>query len=236
MAQDSEIKREKNRAKAQRWRDNQKLNALSTSDFTPDTDIVKQDVPADIDMDSLESNENSMSIFNDEHNQYHLKQAMNHVLTDKQSYVLIKSFGLFGQEPQDLEIIAQTLGCSRERVRMIREKAIRKLRESSWMNNLKETKHYNKMENKQIIRLTESDLHNLIKESVNNILKEITLSKCDDNYSPYDEEMPEWYERNQEAIEAELDRLDGEADERGISHNDPRYRSQYRKIMRKYMH
>ncbi|MGD1848633.1 MAG: RNA polymerase sigma factor RpoD/SigA [Salibacteraceae bacterium] len=60
-------------------------------------------------------------------------------LKSREATVLQLSFGLHGRQPMSLEEIAQQMGLSRERIRQIREKALRSLRRKS---NLDLLKHY----------------------------------------------------------------------------------------------
>lgn len=60
-------------------------------------------------------------------------------LKTREATVLRLSFGLHGRQPMSLEEIAQQMGLSRERIRQIREKALRSLRRKS---NLDLLKHY----------------------------------------------------------------------------------------------
>jgi len=49
-------------------------------------------------------------------------------LTEKEAKVIIARFGFFGREAQTLEQVGQTLNVTRERIRQIEAKALRKLR------------------------------------------------------------------------------------------------------------
>jgi len=57
-------------------------------------------------------------------------------LTERESSILRSSFGI-GCDEQTLEEIGEQFGLTRERVRQIREKAIRRLRNTSRSKNLK---------------------------------------------------------------------------------------------------
>ena len=48
-------------------------------------------------------------------------------LTEKEAKVVIARFGLNNQEPQTLEQVGQAFGVTRERIRQIEAKALRKL-------------------------------------------------------------------------------------------------------------
>lgn len=69
-----------------------------------------------------------------------LKQDLKSVLstlTQRESDVICHFYGLYGTEPMSLDEIADKLAISRERVRQIREKAIRRMRYSSRSKGLK---------------------------------------------------------------------------------------------------
>ena len=59
-------------------------------------------------------------------------------LPDKEADIVKMCYGLGGQYPMSLVEIGETFGLTRERVRQIREKAIRKLRHTSRNKNLKQ--------------------------------------------------------------------------------------------------
>lgn len=49
-------------------------------------------------------------------------------LTEKEAKVIVARFGLNGQEAQTLELVGEEFGVTRERIRQIEAKALRKLR------------------------------------------------------------------------------------------------------------
>ena len=49
-------------------------------------------------------------------------------LTEKQSEVVVRRFGLHGYEPSTLEQVGEEIGLTRERVRQIQVEALRRLR------------------------------------------------------------------------------------------------------------
>jgi RNA polymerase primary sigma factor len=53
------------------------------------------------------------------------------VLNEREKQIIERSFGINNQPEMTLEEIGETFGLTRERVRQIREKAIRKLRAGS---------------------------------------------------------------------------------------------------------
>lgn len=65
-----------------------------------------------------------------------LKEGLS-ILTEKEMEVLSLYYGLDGGKPRTLEEIGETLKLTRERVRQIKERAIRRLRKSSNRNALK---------------------------------------------------------------------------------------------------
>lgn len=59
-------------------------------------------------------------------------------LTDRELYVISRRFGLSDEKPQTLEVIGTELGITRERVRQIEDKALRKLRSSRTQAQLRD--------------------------------------------------------------------------------------------------
>lgn len=56
--------------------------------------------------------------------------SMKKSLTDREYYILQRRFGLFDVEPGTLEEIGKELSVTRERVRQIESRALRKMRNS----------------------------------------------------------------------------------------------------------
>jgi RNA polymerase primary sigma factor len=59
------------------------------------------------------------------------------ILTEKEARVIKMRFGIGGAEPMTLEQVGEVFGVTRERVRQIESKALRKLRASPQMQELK---------------------------------------------------------------------------------------------------
>ncbi len=59
------------------------------------------------------------------------------ILTEKESRVLIMRFGIGGIEPMTLEQVGTVMGVTRERIRQIESKALRKLRASPRTQHLR---------------------------------------------------------------------------------------------------
>jgi RNA polymerase sigma factor (sigma-70 family) len=60
-----------------------------------------------------------------------MRHAFNHVLTDRQQYVLKRRYGLDDSEYRTLSTVGKEMGLSRERVRQIEREALHRLREHS---------------------------------------------------------------------------------------------------------
>ena len=58
-------------------------------------------------------------------------------LTEREAYVILLRFGIGDREPQTLEQIGIAMGVTRERVRQIEAKALRKLRHKAVILELK---------------------------------------------------------------------------------------------------
>ena len=67
---------------------------------------------------------------------YEIKNALA-TLTPKEAHILIYFYGLNGETPLSLEEIGAKLDLTRERVRQLREKAIRRLRQTPRSTGLK---------------------------------------------------------------------------------------------------
>ena len=68
--------------------------------------------------------------------QAHLERLLS-VLDDREQYVIRLYFGFDGEEPLTLEQIGRTLGLTRERVRQLKEKALKKLTHGAPFQDLK---------------------------------------------------------------------------------------------------
>ena len=68
--------------------------------------------------------------------QAHLERLVS-VLDDREQYVIRLYFGFDGEEPLTLEQIGRTLGLTRERVRQLKEKALKKLMHGAPFQDLK---------------------------------------------------------------------------------------------------
>jgi RNA polymerase primary sigma factor len=68
--------------------------------------------------------------------QAHLERLLS-VLDDREQYVLRRYFGFEGEDPVTLEQIGRTLGLTRERVRQLKEKALRKLTHGAQVQELR---------------------------------------------------------------------------------------------------
>ena len=58
------------------------------------------------------------------------------LLTERERFVIEKRYGLNGSEPQYLEQVGKALGVTRERVRQIEAKALRKMRWVIWQEHI----------------------------------------------------------------------------------------------------
>lgn len=67
-----------------------------------------------------------------------IKRVLNKRLSSREKEIVVMSFGLFGQHQKTLEEIGRDFDLTRERVRQIREKALRKLRYQSAAKEIKE--------------------------------------------------------------------------------------------------
>jgi RNA polymerase primary sigma factor len=70
--------------------------------------------------------------------QYTLRKVFNKRLSQREKEVVTMSFGLFGETQRTLEEIGLKFDLTRERVRQIREKALRKLKHSSASKEIRE--------------------------------------------------------------------------------------------------
>ena len=110
-----------------------------------DKNVVSLDTPIKEDEDSslvefIPSDANFSDVVMHEVEQHNLKEKINELLTglsEQEQKVLRMRFGLDDDDPKTLEEIGKVFGVTRERIRQIEAKAIRKLRHPSRLNQLK---------------------------------------------------------------------------------------------------
>jgi len=66
-----------------------------------------------------------------------MENSGNGILTEKESQVIVMRFGIGGIEPMALEQVGAVMGVTRERIRQIESKALRKLRSSPRTQHLR---------------------------------------------------------------------------------------------------
>ncbi|MGB3511508.1 MAG: RNA polymerase sigma factor, RpoD/SigA family [Microcoleaceae cyanobacterium] len=91
-------------------------------------------------LDFLEDNENSTpeAQMNDMMMRQDILEVLNHVLSDREQDVISLRYGLITGEPHTLDEVSRMINLSRERVRQIQAKAMRKLRRPQVAERLKE--------------------------------------------------------------------------------------------------
>ncbi|WP_367267836.1 RNA polymerase sigma factor, RpoD/SigA family [Okeania sp. SIO2C9] len=91
-------------------------------------------------LDFLEDNENSTpeAQMNDMMMRQDILEVLNHVLNDREQDVITLRYGLLTGEPHTLDEVSRMINLSRERVRQIQAKAMRKLRRPQVAERLKE--------------------------------------------------------------------------------------------------
>ncbi|NES68609.1 MAG: RNA polymerase sigma factor, RpoD/SigA family [Okeania sp. SIO2D1] len=91
-------------------------------------------------LDFLEDNENSTpeAQMNDMMMRQDILEVLNHVLSDREQDVITLRYGLLTGEPHTLDEVSRMINLSRERVRQIQAKAMRKLRRPQVAERLKE--------------------------------------------------------------------------------------------------
>lgn len=100
-------------------------------------------------LDSFEDNHNDIWDYeNNENNTHYVRSLLTH-LSKRERDILIRVYGI-GVREETLEAIGDTFGLTRERVRQIKEKAIRRLREIENASNGKEQDDHVDEESKEI--------------------------------------------------------------------------------------
>jgi RNA polymerase primary sigma factor len=85
--------------------------------------------------DNLPSGSRSDQLLEQESMKSDLSKVLSQLLTNKEYTIISRTFGLSGQE-ESLAAVGTDMGMTRERVRQIREKAILKIRKSTYKNKL----------------------------------------------------------------------------------------------------
>ena len=122
-----------------------KFSTYATWWIKQDKNVVSLDTPIKEDEDSslvefIPSDANFSDVVMHEVEQHNLREKINELLTglsDQEQKVLRMRFGLDDDDPKTLEEIGKVFGVTRERIRQIEAKAIRKLRHPSRLNQLK---------------------------------------------------------------------------------------------------
>lgn len=127
--------------------DEDNLERISSLDSLP-INLKNVCIPCE-DLDSFADNHNDIWDYeNNEENTHYVRSLLTH-LSKRERDVLIRVFGI-GIREETLEAIGGTFGLTRERVRQIKEKAIRKLREIVHVSNGKEQEDPVDEESKEI--------------------------------------------------------------------------------------
>ena len=110
-------------------------------------EILKHFIPLCSVQELLEKNEESLSDYgafethmNERHFDRELKKSIEEALdtlTEREMLVIMKRFGLDGADAMTLEQVGEEYGVTRERIRQIESKALRKLRQSHKIKSLK---------------------------------------------------------------------------------------------------
>lgn len=127
--------------------DEDNLERLSFLDGLPNN-LKNTCIPCE-DLDSFEDDHNDIWDYeNNEMNTHYVRSLLTH-LSKRERDIVIRVYGI-GVREETLETIGETFGLTRERVRQIKEKAIRKLREIVNVSNGNEQEDHVDEESKEI--------------------------------------------------------------------------------------
>lgn len=163
--------------------DEDNLERISFLDSLPNN-LKNTCIPCE-DFDSFENkNHNDIGDYeNKENNTHHVRSLLTH-LSKRERDILIRVYGI-GVREETLEVIAESFGLTRERVRQIKEKAIRKLREIVNLSNNNEQDDHEDDEAEEI-KSTIAEIER--KKHLNKILERAGKSRKNSSDNPQKEQ------------------------------------------------